>query len=129
MYALVGKATIGKPTLASGFLWKRGFLAHQRQCTPTSHAPNYEKAKEPEEIAGLDVLLARYLDQQKIAIRNPSDPSATTKQAIDWAILPAVCRLAELLYTIDARGQKANEELIIISANAQGNDTSYGLHA
>jgi len=111
MYALVGKATMGKMTLASSFSWKRGFLAHQQQCTSLSLAPIYEQAKEPEEFDGPEALLVQFSNQQKIATMTPTEPSATTNLAFDWAS-PLACRQEDSFLTTEASSNQANEAAI-----------------
>jgi len=102
---------MGKTTLASGFSWMRGFLAHQQQRTPHSLAPINEEEKGPEEFEGPEAPLAQFSKQRKIATTTPTEPSATTNLALDRAS-PLVCRHEDSLLTTEACTNQANEAAI-----------------
>jgi len=102
---------MGKTTLASSFSWKRGFLAHQQQRTPHSLAPINKEEKGPEEFDGPEAPLAQLSNQQKIATMTPTEPSATTNLAFDWA-LPLACRQEDSFLTTEASSNQANEAAI-----------------
>ncbi len=100
-----------KTTLASGFSWKRGFLAHQQQRISHSQAPTNEAAKGPEEFARPEAPLAQFTNQRKIATRHPTEnPSATATSnlAIDRAS-HTVCRQENSLFTTDVSSNQAKE--------------------
>jgi len=103
---------MGKMTLASGFSWKHGFLAHQRQHTTNSNDPIQESAKGQEKIAGSDDLQAKHTNQQKIVTKNTVGTQVQIPNTTECNSLKDVSSYDEVHYTTDEHRNKTNKVAI-----------------
>jgi len=104
---------MGKTTLASGFSWKRGFLANQQQHIPNSIASIHEPAKGQERIAGSDGSQAKSTNQRKIGTRNTAGTTVKFSKTTECAFLTILSSHDDKHYTTNKHKKETNKKVAI----------------